>query len=123
MGMTKELFNELVKNNSFVEGWAAAETKEDILQLFTDNGVEMTMEEVTELLGNAPDLDENAELSDDTLENVSGGMIVLPIVIRRWGGCGTKCRYCGQINGIFGHVCKPTKWPNGLKRKLGPWIL
>jgi len=113
MESKKEKLQALLNDDSFAEGYSAAETKEDLQKLFADNGIEMSMEDIDSLLADIPEeKNGDGELSDETLENVAGGSLLTRIIIG--GGIrGYICPYCGMRIGCFGHVCKRgrKRWP------------
>lgn len=74
---------ELMKDKEFVERIAKIEKKEDIIKAFVEKGLELSMEEVDELIQKGQEVISNGEfdrvkkaLSEDKLENVSGGTTV-----------------------------------------------
>ena len=69
-----EKLNALLGSEEFMAKVSGCETRETLLALFAENGVEMTPEEFKAFLKK---LDEpECALSDDELENVAGGNIV-----------------------------------------------
>ena len=116
MEIGKEKLQELLNDDAFAEGYAAAETKEDLQKLFADHGVELTMEDIDSLLADIPDeKDSDDELTDDALEDVAGGAGLIRIIIGG-GILGRRCPRCGGIIGCFGHVCKGFPWGIGKNR-------
>ena len=69
---------ELLQDEAFVAELDKLEKEEDIIALFESRGATVTMDELRELIAQLPD---NAEVSDDDLEKVSGGSIVFTITI------------------------------------------
>lgn len=73
---------ELMKDKEFVERIAKIEKKEDIINAFAAKGLELSMEEIDELIQKGQEVISNGEfdrvkkaLSEDKLENVSGGTV------------------------------------------------
>ncbi len=72
----------LMKDKEFVERIAKIEKKEDIINAFAEKGLELSMEEIDELIQKGQEVISNGEfdrvkkaLSEDKLENVSGGTV------------------------------------------------
>ncbi len=107
MELTQEKVEKLMADESFTSGWAAATTKEQICQLLNNYGFDVSKEEVNSFLDTTSESSDN-ELTDESLENVSGGGWFSDGIFRyrKRGACGTRCFRCGRINGIFGHLCK-----------------
>lgn len=68
-----EKLSPLWENEEFVKAMAAAETDEDVIKLFADNGISVTEEEVAEVRASAATM---GELDEEDLEEVSGGFIM-----------------------------------------------
>lgn len=73
---------ELMKDKEFVEKIAKIEKKEDIISAFAEKGLELSVEEIDELVKQGQEtissgkLDQITEaLSEDKLENISGGTV------------------------------------------------
>ena len=75
--MTQEQFEarmeELLKDEAFCEELKACPGPQEIADLFTQKGIEIDAEDVMAL---AKGLQENGEISDEDLENVSGGSLL-----------------------------------------------
>lgn len=72
-------FVELMENKEFVHEMMSQETPEDVQKIFADNGVDMTIDEVNEIgraLANAENGALSNELSEEALEDVSGGVVI-----------------------------------------------
>lgn len=81
---------ELMSSTEFTEKLAVLSTTEEIQALFSENGVEMTSDEINEMFEMAYRLNENSgELSTDELDDVSGGALrayVKPFISGcKWG--------------------------------------
>jgi len=68
--MDNNKVNELLANEDFIASLSNAESADEMIQLFADNDVEITADELQALV------DESGELSDDDLDDVSGGAAV-----------------------------------------------
>lgn len=73
---------ELASNESFIEALKKAENKDDIRKTFSAFGVDMTDEEVDSFMAEAEKMFENDEISEEGLEQVSGGLLFGGIRIR-----------------------------------------
>ena len=66
--------NELMENEEFIKGLVEVENSTELGELFEKNSIELdsslTLEEAYEIVKNK----ENAELSEDDLENANGGI-------------------------------------------------
>ncbi|MBQ9480084.1 MAG: hypothetical protein IJU71_11100, partial [Selenomonadaceae bacterium] len=73
--MDKEKITALMQDEAFVKELVGQEDVEDVRKLFASKGVELTVEQIDEIRkGVAARVgDGDEELSDDQLENVSGG--------------------------------------------------
>ena len=67
-----ERLNELVEDRQFAKALGAAESVEDMVRLLGEYGVNVTAEELEGLAASVP---AGGELSEEDLENVSGGLI------------------------------------------------
>ena len=70
-------FDQLLADKKFVEQMLAQQTAEDVQKLFNDTGVDFTLEDVNEIgeqLNRAAN--SNEELSEEALEDVSGGFAI-----------------------------------------------
>jgi len=73
---------ELVKNESFIKELLSMESNEAVIALFKNNGVDITNEEVEELAkGLDQMLNSEANLSEEELQNISGGVIGTSFVV------------------------------------------
>ena len=71
-----EKLNSLLQDKAFLEKLLALETETDVQALLAENGVELTIAEIAAIKsGIEAKLGENEELSEDDLENVSGGSV------------------------------------------------
>lgn len=78
MSIENEGFIALMEDKQFVEKMLSQAAPEDVQRLFTDSGVELTMEEVMAL---GAELErqfhnQNGELDENALEGVNGGVII-----------------------------------------------
>lgn len=77
----KEKLNTLLQDEAFLEKLVALETDTEVQSLLAENGVELSIAEITAIkAGVAAQLGENEELSEDDLENVAGGADVADII-------------------------------------------
>lgn len=67
-----EKLNALAENQEFADRAAMAATEEETIALLHEFGVDVTAEALNELMAVVP-ADANGELSEDALEDVSGG--------------------------------------------------
>lgn len=67
--------NELLAQESFLEKLETAETDEAVQKLFADNGVELTLDEIDQMCKESVAAHESGELSEESLDSVSGGVI------------------------------------------------
>lgn len=75
----EEKLSELVNNESFIEAVKQVETPEDMQSIFRQYNVEMSVEEIIQMIDIMEDLKEKrneGELSEDILDDVSGGVVV-----------------------------------------------
>lgn len=70
MDMTR--YEELAKDQAFLNALADAETPEAMQKLFADHGIELTMDEVNAFIRLAEN-GKSGELNENDLANVSGG--------------------------------------------------
>lgn len=73
--ITVEQANRLANDQEFMDAFAMADTMEEVHELFSNNGVEVTDEEIEQIMetiatGNAGG---SGELSEDDLDSVNGG--------------------------------------------------
>ena len=71
----KERITELCAKEDFVQKLESAETREDLLALLKENGIEEEPENILAVLPT----EENGEIKDAELENVAGGMFLPPL--------------------------------------------
>ena len=86
-----EKIQELMKNEEFTKKLLSMENPEDVQDLFEDNGVELTLDEVKqigltldkffsgEITAEQLEQTANGELSEEDLEQVAGGVILAAI--------------------------------------------
>ena len=74
--MTAEKMNELMQNEEFLKALAASDTKEEFQMLFAEQGVELTMEEIDNILQTVTAGRGDGELDDALLDGVNGGIAV-----------------------------------------------
>ena len=77
--LTNPAFLELLEDKEFVAYMMSQETPEAVQKVFAEKGFELTMDEVNELgkaLADAEPKESGAELSEDDLANVSGGIVI-----------------------------------------------
>ena len=77
-----EKLEELLKNEEFAAKLLALDDDKDVQEMLNDNGIEMTLEEIAAVKkGVIAELNgEEAELSEDDLECVAGGVSVGAVV-------------------------------------------
>jgi len=75
----KAKMEEAVKDEAFVNQLAEAENAEEAQKLFESKGISLSLEEVEAIANQLKSA--NGELSDDALENVSGGLVTPVIII------------------------------------------
>lgn len=66
--------DELLSNLAFMEKVAATATAEEAIELFRKEGLQVTEEELLTVFA-APVEGENGELSEDSMESVTGGSV------------------------------------------------
>lgn len=71
------LVNNLFEDATFKEKFLQAESKDDLQKLFGEYGVELSREEVDEFVAELEAFNAGDELSEETLEDVSGGGITM----------------------------------------------
>ncbi len=81
--MTNDAFlEELFANEAFVEKLNQVEGKNQLQALFAENGVDLSRDEVDQLVAEVQNYDADQDELDDTqLENVSGGAITVSKLI------------------------------------------
>ena len=83
-----EKFNQLMEDKEFVMNMLSQDTEEDVQKLFSENNVEMTLNEVDELgstLDKAFQKMNNDELDETSLEEVNGGFAIsLGVGVTGW---------------------------------------
>lgn len=72
--MNIEKLNELLQDETFLTALSQLDSAEAAQKLFADNGLELAVEEVKEVLKSAVALSAD-ELDADALDNVSGGAL------------------------------------------------
>ncbi len=76
-----EKLNALLKDQDFIEKLTNSETDTDVQALLTENGVELTLEEINAIKkGVDAHISGDGELSEDELENVAGGIDIGGII-------------------------------------------
>lgn len=77
--VVEEALSKLANNKSFVEAVKHVETPEDLQSVLKQYNVEMSVEEIIQMIDVMKKLKENgneSELSEDILDDVSGGVVV-----------------------------------------------
>lgn len=115
--MNKEKLNEVFSDQQFVESLLQLETPEQVQQILKEKGIDLTVEEIEQtrdflvryangqlseketatlkLLQNS-----NGELSEDELENVSGGVFLLcACLLGSYGVLAAICAWGGIVGG------------------------
>ena len=69
--------NNLFEDATFKEKFLQAESKDDLQKLFGEYGVELSREEIDEFVAKLDEFTAGDELSEETLEDVSGGAITV----------------------------------------------
>lgn len=69
--------NELLKDSSFIEELKTAENDEDVQKLFAAKGIDLSLDEIAQMVQESIAAHEKGELDEESLENVSGGVIGL----------------------------------------------
>lgn len=75
--MSENKFQELLENEAFVKEMLSKETAEEVQELFADNDVDLSIDEIhrmKEMLLRQESPEEAEELSEDDLETVAGGI-------------------------------------------------
>ncbi len=84
--MAEEKIVTLLSTDSFTEKLSEQNTLEGIQELFRQEGVELTLEETQNMVtAIAKDYQKSGELSEDDLEEVSGGLLTEVIGILKYG--------------------------------------
>ena len=78
--MNEELLKEVLSDSKFAELLIQQETPEDVQVLLKEKGIELTLEDITSVR-NILEQQAEGELSEDNLENVSGGSLTLAAAI------------------------------------------
>ena len=81
MNENYEKILELLKDDAFADAVLSAESSDAVQQLFGENGVDLSIAEI-KALGKSLTQSEG-ELSEEDLENVAGGNIVIPEDVRQ----------------------------------------
>jgi len=96
-----EQINKLFEDHSFVEYIGHMRDPEEIREALAQKGVELTAEELNEILMSVGEtvapLFPEGELGEDDLDNVSGGAVEIAIVL----GAGAKI-FCAVAGGLLG---------------------
>ena len=81
MDYREKKLRELMKDEAFVKELSAKIEAEDAQKYFAEHGVDFTMEEI-KAIGSALNcsVKSNGELSEDDLEQVSGGCLIFGII-------------------------------------------
>ena len=103
MKTLKELYDEVIKSDELKKAYVEANRSGKLTEFLTSHGCEATEDELTVFLAEK----QNSELSDEELDNISGGGICYRPV----------CPYCnGEIYGedVYGYhpMCR-VKWLYG----------
>lgn len=76
-----EKMNELFQDETFVEKLLNKETDVEVKELLAENGVEISLEEISAIKKTVEArLENDSELSEDDLENVAGGSDVSDLI-------------------------------------------
>ena len=67
--------NELLKDESFIEELKTAENDEDVQKLFAAKGIDLSLDEIAQMVQESIVAHNNGELDENSLDNVSGGVI------------------------------------------------
>ena len=78
--MNEKLLKEVLSDSKFAELLIQQETPEDVQILLKEKGIELTLEDITSVR-NILEQQAEGELSEDNLENVSGGSLTLAAAI------------------------------------------
>lgn len=78
--MNEKLLKEVLSDSKFAELLIQQETPEDVQVLLKEKGIELTLEDITSVR-NILEQQAEGELSEDNLENVSGGSLTLAAAI------------------------------------------
>lgn len=110
----------LVQDEAFVKALINCDNPEDVQKLFADHGVELTLEEVTQMGKALEKMDpQSGELSEDDLEDVAGGALgivmggVITVIGSAIAGVAMGSLAAGVAAGSIG-------W-NLLRRKMSRW--
>ena len=76
-------FQALQESGKFEQELEKVSTPEEMQALFASYGIEMTVDEVKELVSSAVKMN-NEELSEEDLENVAGGVAGWVLVAGKW---------------------------------------
>ena len=92
--MTEEKLKELLNDQAFQDEMNNAATLEDAAKVMQQHGIQVTPEELQEIMTK---MDSEAELSEDELDDVAGGSCIR-ILLRRAGQLsGQLCRYLHDL--------------------------
>lgn len=86
-----EKMNELLQDEAFLEKLLNLESDTEVQALLAENGVELTLAEITSVKTAIESrlAGDNAELSEDELESVAGGVDVDKIITAVFDGLGS----------------------------------
>ena len=98
----EEKINQLLQDEAFLDKMMGCESEKDIADVFTENGIEMSEEEVKDMLEQvSAGKSTGGELDESALEGVSGGRIIGARIIGKIIDAikkgGQKKRYPGGI--------------------------
>ena len=89
--MNEERIKEVFSDEAFLEKILSTETPEEVQELLEDKDIEMSIGEIEKakemILKKLEDPDAELELSDEDLEDVSGGIAPLLAVALWYGAC------------------------------------
>ena len=83
------IIEELAKNEAFVKDFGAVKTPEDVKSVFSTYGVDVTLEEAAAII----DIANANELTEDALDNVSGGGVASNYMVSAMGAIGASFTY------------------------------
>ena len=85
MGELEIKLDAFQKNENLMQAFASAESKESALRILNDNGVALSQNEFDQAIEFASKMKETGgEITDDDLQNVSGGLIVFPLPLTKF---------------------------------------
>jgi predicted ribosomally synthesized peptide with nif11-like leader len=107
----------LVNDAKFAEKLSQCETCDEIAALFGTEGIEVSGEELERAIAQLSVQDENGELSEDNLEQISGGSVVSSAAILI--GATAKVH---DLRIISGHIDYHTQIRNQHLKKVKKWF-